>query len=217
MPDQIVVVTGTGTGVGKTWFTAKVIELLQKDGLQVAARKPVQSFDPEEKQTDAQVLAAATGEDPALVCPQHRSYEAAMAPPMAADALGRPPFTIEDLARELSLPTEGIAFIEGAGGPRSPLAHNGDTVTLAKRIGCDLVLLVADPGLGVINSVMLSAEALAAFPLVVALNRFDQSSHLHLRNLEWLKARGLDVVTSSLETARRIADRLHQPITMEVR
>jgi dethiobiotin synthetase len=210
MPDLIVLVTGTATGVGKTWFTAETIRLLRKEGWQVAARKPAQSFDPADGETDAQVLAAATGEDPAAVCPPHRSYEVAMAPPMAADALGRPPFTIDNLVGELSLPTEGIVFIESAGGPRSPLARDGDTVTLAEKIACDLILLIADAGLGAINAVMLSAGALAAFPLVVALNRYDESSQLHLRNLEWLKHRGLEVVTSPTQTAKLIAGRLRQ-------
>lgn len=210
MPDLIVVVTGTATGVGKTWLTARVIELLRKDGLQVVARKPAQSFDPADAETDAQLLAAATGEDPALVCPPHRRYEVPMAPPMAADMLGRPPFTVEDLSVELFLPSSGIAFVEGVGGPRSPLAHDGDTVTLAERIGCDMILLVADAGLGAINSVLLSVDALAAFPLLVALNRFDESSQLHVRNLEWLRARGLEVVTSAAGTAKRLVKRLQQ-------
>ncbi len=62
-PAGLVVVTGTGTGVGKTWFAAVTLGLLRSRGTAVAARKPVQSFDPDERPRDADVLAAATGED----------------------------------------------------------------------------------------------------------------------------------------------------------
>ena len=92
---------GTGTEVGKTWVAARLATVLRERGLRVAARKPAQSFEPGEGPTDAEVLGAATGEDPGTVCPHHRWYEAPMAPPMAADALGRPPIAIAELAGEI--------------------------------------------------------------------------------------------------------------------
>jgi dethiobiotin synthetase len=71
----------------------------------VAARKPAQSFSPDDAQfTDAHVLVAATGEEPTVVCPSHRWYPVPMAPPMAAVALDQPPFTIADLVAELAWP-----------------------------------------------------------------------------------------------------------------
>ncbi len=58
-----------------------------------------------------------------------------MAPPMAADMLGLPPFTVAELAREMAQDGVGPAsvFVEGAGGPRSPIASDGDNVDLAAR------------------------------------------------------------------------------------
>jgi dethiobiotin synthetase len=56
-------------------------------------------------------------------------------------------------------------------------------------IAPDHVLLVADAGLGTINAIRLSLEALAdgtARTPVVILNRFDPSSDLHRRNRAWL-------------------------------
>ncbi|HEX2119949.1 MAG TPA: AAA family ATPase, partial [Acidimicrobiales bacterium] len=64
----MVVVLGTDTGVGKTWAAAGVLARLCKDGMAVAARKPVQSFAPCDDETDADVLASATGESPEQVC-----------------------------------------------------------------------------------------------------------------------------------------------------
>lgn len=195
-PARLVVVTGTGTGVGKTWWTAAVIDYLRITGVTVAARKPVQSGLQAGVATDAEVLAAATGETPDVVCLANRSYAPAWAPPMAADHLGAPPFTIADLINELQWPPEvQFGFVEGAGGVRSPLADDGDTLTLIDKLTPDVVVLVADAGLGTINSVRLSASALLGRRFVVALNRFDPGNPLHLRNREWLTTReGLAVV-----------------------
>ncbi len=103
-PDRVVAVLGTGTGVGKTWTSAAVLARLRAAGVAVAARKPVQSFGPCDVETDADVLALATGERPDEVCPRHRWYAMAMAPPMAAAFLGTPPPTLDDLLGDLDWP-----------------------------------------------------------------------------------------------------------------
>ena len=207
-PECLVVVTGTATEIGKTWVTARLAEDLVGSGHSVAARKPAQSFAPSDPPTDADVLAAATGDDPDRVCPAHRSYPVAMAPPMAAAALGRAPFTIADLVGELSWPPHtDVGLVEGAGGPRSPLADDGDTVDLAAALAPDRIVLVADAGLGTINAVRLAAPALVRIaPLCVVLNRYDARNDLHVRNREWLTDRdGFDVVVTIAELGARIA------------
>src|SRR5262249_19400762 len=148
--------------------------------------------------TDADLLAAATGEAPYRVCPPHRRLPLAMAPPMAAEALGRAAFTIAELAAEVtaSAPGDALVLVESAGGVRSPLAADGDTVTLADALPAALVLLVADAGLGTINVVRLGVDALGGHRVVVYLNRFADGDDLHRRNRDWLATRaGLEVVT----------------------
>jgi dethiobiotin synthetase len=195
-PRRLVVVLGTGTDIGKTWVSARLLTTLRAAGVTVAARKPAQSFaagdDP--GQLDAAVLGAATGEPSETVCPPHRWYEVAMAPPMAADALGRDRITTADIIGELTWPSHGVevGLVESAGGVRSPQAHDGDAVALVAALAPDLVLLVADAGLGTINAVRLSVDALAAGAtvaarhLVIVLNRFNESDDLHRRNRAWL-------------------------------
>ncbi len=202
----LVLVTGTGTEVGKTWFAGATLRAARDLGATVVARKPVQSFTPGEGPTDADVLSAATGEDPHAVCPRHRWLPVAMAPPMAAGALGLPEFTIADLAVEIreSLPASAatLVLVEGVGGPRSPLAADGDTVDLAAALAPDSVVLVADAGLGTINAVRLCADALAGHRIIVALNRFDPGDDLHRRNISWLRDRAsLEVVTDPASLA----------------
>ncbi len=207
-PGTLVLVTGTATDIGKTWCTARTIEHLRALGLRVAARKPVQSGDGSSP-WDAEVLAAATGEPVEAVCPSRRTLPVAWAPPMAADALGVAAFTVAELAAEIAWP-EGVdvGFVEGVGGPRSPIADDGDTVALAHALGPDLVVVVADAGLGTVNAVRLSVEPFAPFATVVLLNRFDDGNELHRRNLEWLAHRDrLDVVHSPDALAAFVARR----------
>ena len=200
-PERLVLVVGSGTEVGKTWVACRLARALRRRGLIVVARKPVQSYDAGDdlSDTDAALLAHATGDHPAAVCPQHRWYPVAMAPPMAAEALGRRPFTVADLVEELAWPTVvGVGLVEAAGGVRSPLAADGDGVALAAALRPDRVVLVADAGLGTINGVRLSVAALGPWPVTVVLNRFDAGDDLHIRNLEWLAGvDGLDVVTDA--------------------
>lgn len=196
-PERLVVVAGTATDVGKTWAAAAAAGRLRSAGIAVAARKPAQSFAPGTGPTDADVLAAATGERPADVCPRHRWYERPLAPPMAAATLDRPPFALADLLGELAWPagTE-VGLVEGVGGPASPVADDADTAALAAALAPDLVVLVAPAGLGAINAVRLSLRALPA-PAVVLLNRYDPDDPTHAANAAWLSDRDhLAVVTS---------------------
>jgi dethiobiotin synthetase len=197
-PERLVLVVGTATEVGKTWVTARLAQALCRRGLIVAARKPVQSYGAgDTAPTDAEVLAGATGEPVGRVCPMHRWYPLPMAPPMAADALGRPAWKVADLVAEFDWHAPlGVGLVEAVGGVRSPLAADGDAVTLAEAVHPEHVVLVADAGLGTISGVRLAAGALERWPTTVILNRYDPVVDLHRRNRRWLAERdGFDVVT----------------------
>jgi dethiobiotin synthetase len=205
-PHRLLVVVGTGTDVGKTWVAARILRGLLEAGATVAARKPAQSFDPADppEKRDAAVLAAASGEAPEVVCPPERWYEVAMAPPMAADALGRPSFTVGELVARLGWPAgpggDGVdvGLVETAGGLRSPMAADGDCRDLLAALAPDFVVVVADAGLGTINAVRLTVGALpAGVGSVVVLNRFDPTEAVHVRNRSWLAdTDGLRVVVT---------------------
>lgn len=208
-PGRLVVVTGTGTEVGKTWWAAALARALTARGHVVAARKPVQSFalgDPVAG-LDASVLGAATGVAPEVVCPAHRWLGEPMAPPMAAAHLGLAPFTVADLVADITWPSEcAVGLVEGAGGLRSPLADDGDTVALIDALDPDDVVVVADVALGVIHGVRLVVGALASRRVTVALNRFDDQDALHLASRDWLVDRdGFSVVTAPDTLADRWA------------
>jgi dethiobiotin synthetase len=203
-PRRLVAVVGTGTDIGKTWVSARLLSTLRQAGVTVAARKLAQSFAAGDDPAgfDSAVLGAASGEPSEVVCPPHRWYEVAMAPPMAADVLGRGRLTMAGLLEELRWPATGIevGLVETAGGVRSPQTHDADGVALVAAVVPDVVLLVADAGLGTINAVRLTAGALAGGSgvgprVVVVLNRFDGDDDLHLRNRGWLREQdGMTVV-----------------------
>jgi dethiobiotin synthetase len=196
-PACLALIAGTATDVGKTWVAAALAGELRAQGVMVRARKPVQSFVPGDR-TDAELLAAATGDDQEAVCPPSGSYPVPMAPPMAAAALGRPVLGIGELYASLEWP-DGVevGLVESVGGVRSPLAPDGDTVTLAALLRPDRVIVVADAGLGTINAVRLAVGALAPWPCIVFLNRFAAGDDLHGRNRDWLAERdGYRVHTS---------------------
>jgi dethiobiotin synthetase len=117
---------------------------------------------------------------------------------MAAEALGLAIPTLDELEAELvwSEPPPTVGWVETVGGPRSPMAADGDAADLCHRLDPDTVVLVANAGLGTVNAVTLSVAPFAGRELVVVLNRFDPGDDLHVRNREWLRTRqGLGVVT----------------------
>ena len=95
---RLIAVAGTGTEVGKTFVAAALLGALRARGVTVSARKPAQSFGPGDGPTDADRLAAVTGERATDVCSPARWYPVPLAPPMAAERLGRRPPSIAELA-----------------------------------------------------------------------------------------------------------------------
>ena len=180
---SVVVVAGTGTEIGKTWVTAALATALRAP--RHRGRRP---------QARAVVRARARRRRPTPTCSPPRpartrtpcvrrtaGSRAPMAPPMAADALGaRRVHDRRPRGRaHADAPADVIVLVESAGGVRSPLAADGDTVDLVDALQPALVVLVADAGLGTINLVRLSVDALAADRVVVYLNRFDGDDDLH--------------------------------------
>lgn len=163
--------TGTDTGVGKTWVAAAIIRRLARAGCRVAAYKPVASgVGPEELATgsDAAVLWEAAGRrgTQADVCPQ--AFAAPISPPRSARAAGRSVDQRLILAGLQSWrDTSDVVVVEGAGGLFSPL---GDTMTnadLARLAGLPLVVVDA-ARLGAIGRTLAVVHAAAAVGLRVA-------------------------------------------------
>ena len=172
-------VTGTDTGVGKTWAAAHLIRELRARGVAgVRPLKPVESgcLQPSGAvlAQDAETLRAAAGLGTGESVVLHQ-FKAAVAPAVAARQEGVT-VRIQELADFCR--REGFLVIEGAGGWRAPLAEDGDVQALAVALGLP-VLVVADDRLGAINHTLLTCAAVqsAACPLAgVLLNRLQDTA-----------------------------------------
>ncbi|MFN3785810.1 MAG: dethiobiotin synthase [Thiothrix sp.] len=161
-------VTGTDTGVGKTYVGVRLLASLRALGRAVTVRKPVESgWVAQIEQTDAWQLARAAGDLPlAAVCPYR--FSAALAPPRAAALQGQT-VTLAQLRAVCPEVGASRAFVhvEGAGGFYSPLAADGLNADLAQCLGLPVLLVAADR-LGCLNHVLLVAEAVQARGLTLA-------------------------------------------------
>ncbi|MEY4324509.1 MAG: dethiobiotin synthase [Verrucomicrobiota bacterium] len=153
---QFLVVTGTGTGVGKTVLSGLLVRRLIRLGRTVRAFKPLCSGG----RGDARVLEAALGGGQALdeINPWH--FEAPLSPALAA-RLERRTVTLEQVSahiRHHSKQSE-LTIVEGAGGLLSPLTVDGDTRDLIQRLKAR-PLIVASNRLGVIHDVRATLSCL---------------------------------------------------------
>jgi dethiobiotin synthetase len=160
-----ILVTGTDTGVGKTWVSVGLLRALGRAGVRARGLKPVASgavATPEGlRNADALALMTAASAPPlpyAAINPY--CYAPPIAPHLAATAAGQPvapavlAAAIDHARRDCDL-----LLIEGAGGWRVPLAADYGFPELARDSHAE-VLLVVGLRLGCINHARLSAEAI---------------------------------------------------------
>lgn len=168
-------ITGTDTGVGKTWISCLLIQHLAASGLQVGAYKPVCSGavrDPGGiwRWNDVDLLLQACrdyrlshpSESPGhqaeitldMVCPQR--FIAPVAPTVAA--------RMEQMTVDAAMLKDGLLVwqnladfivVEGAGGLLCPLSDHQTVADLAEDLSCPLVIVAANR-LGVINHTLLT-------------------------------------------------------------
>jgi dethiobiotin synthetase len=188
---SVLLVTGTDTGVGKTWVSCGVLRAARAAGLRVAARKPAETgCDPdaggELVGVDAVALRAAAGGDEPIdaVCPVRLPDP--LAPSFAARRagvaidVGATVLACRSRARDVEL-----LLVEGAGGLLVPLAERYTFADLARELGARL-LLVVGARLGAINHALLSLEVAAARGLPVAgfvINHFSATIDLATETL----------------------------------
>jgi len=191
------VVTGTGTGVGKTVVTAAVAALAAARGSRVAVVKPAQTgvgpHDPGDLD-DVRRLAGVSD------LHEHHRLPDPLSPAAAARRAGRaaPDLAASaDRVRHLAGDRD-LVVVEGAGGLLVRFDEDGATIADLARAAGASVLLVVDPGLGALNHTALTLEAMAnrGLPLAgVVIGAWpgqpDLACRSNVRDLETLAARPL--------------------------
>jgi len=160
-PVADLLVTGTDTGVGKTYVTAALAAACLRDGRRVGVLKAAQTG-PDD---DAAWIAARV---PGITVQTALRYEAAVAPAVAARLEGAPEPGLEPIvaaARELRACSGGL-LVEGSGGLLVPINERETFAELALALGLPL-LIVVRPGLGTLNHTALTVEVARARGLAV--------------------------------------------------
>ena len=169
-PHGVLVVTGTGTNVGKTVVTAAVAALAHARGAAVAVVKPAQTGvhpGPGSEVPDVETIQRLAG-----VTDTHElsRFPDPLSPEAAARVSGLPPLDLAGAAEYIAklAGARDLVLVEGAGGLLVRYNAAGATLAdLAALCGAP-VLLVTAAGLGTLNSTALTCEALAARRLELA-------------------------------------------------
>ena len=155
-----VLVTGTGSGVGKTWVTRALARTLLRGGRRVLAVKPVEvgCDTTENGGEDGAILAETTGQ----AAP--RSALIRFGPPMApalASGMEADPVDFDALLLQLEpLRTEAdVVLLEGTGGLLTPITWEWNAVELARSLGAGTLVVGRDQA-ETLNQMLLTLSAL---------------------------------------------------------
>ncbi|WP_328975299.1 dethiobiotin synthase [Streptomyces canus] len=163
----VLVITGTGTEVGKTVATAAVAAAALAAGRTVAVLKAAQTGVGPDEPGDADEVARLAG---AVTQAEVARYPEPLAPATAARRAGLQPVRPHEVAEAAAkLATEhDLVLVEGAGGLLVRFDHEGGTLAHAAELLRAPVLVVASAGLGTLNTTELTARELRRRKLELA-------------------------------------------------
>lgn len=188
-------ITGTGTDVGKTYVSALIVKKLNDSGKSCAYYKAAMSGNVRDNDGslipgDALAVKEISGIAQPIVemCPY--VYESALSPHLASRIEGNP--VRLDAVKESFENIVGkydYITVEGSGGILCPLSFDDEKLWLediikALNLSC---LIIADAGLGTINSVVLTVRYMQSkgIPIKgIIFNRFVKGNVLHEDNLK---------------------------------
>lgn len=157
-------VTGTDTGVGKTYVTALLTRALRQAGLDTVALKPL-CCGPRE---DVDALCAASDGE---LTPDETNpvWLAAPTAPLVAARLENTAVDLPALGRWFDgiASTRNSLLVEGVGGWLVPVADGSTSADLAEMFGLPVLVVVANK-LGCLNHTLLTLESIRARALPCA-------------------------------------------------
>jgi dethiobiotin synthetase len=164
-------VTGTDTGVGKTFVTAAIARRARALGKKAFAFKPVETgcemVDGRLVGADQELISAAAGDWQTGPLRGAYQFVRPLAPLVAALAEAAEIDLERIIELSNSCPDADLVVVEGAGGWRVPITEQHDMSGLARRLGAEVVI-AARAGLGTINHSLLTIEAVERDGLTIA-------------------------------------------------
>lgn len=187
-------ITGTGTDMGKTYVTGLILKKFQEYGKRAAYYKAAMSGNERNEDGklipgDAVHIKTSSGIPQAVkeMCPY--VYETAVSPHLAAKLEGNP-VEMKTVLQGFDVLSDQYEYItvEGSGGILCPLRYDTQKIWLedfikARQFPC---LIVADAGLGTINSIVLTVEYMRAHSIPIKgiiFNHYNELEALHRDNL----------------------------------
>lgn len=158
----VLMVSGTGTEIGKTVVTAALAAVAVAAGRSVAVLKPAQTGVAPGEPGDVFEVRRLAGET--VTGLELARFPEPLAPDTAARRAGMAPVRPERIAEaaEKLAAEHDLVLVEGAGGLLVRYDEKGATLADAARLLAAPVLVVASAGLGTLNTTALTSEALRA-------------------------------------------------------
>jgi len=176
MPNAFLV-TGTDTGVGKTYVTCQLVRALRKAGVDAVGYKSVCCGE----RTDAELLVAASGNAEPIEALNPIWYQAPVTPAVAAELEGKPVSLDEIQAHAEALAERhDVLLMEGVGGWEVPMTRTETFSDLAQALGWPVILVAANR-LGALNHTLLTERAIqdrGLEILAVILNHLTEEHHV---------------------------------------
>lgn len=199
-------ITGTGTDVGKTFISALMTKKLKDGGINAAYYKAAMSGNLTDSgghiiPGDAFYVKEISKIEQPLDTMCKYIYEAAFSPHLAAKVEGNP-LNMDEVISGLNDLESSYDYItlEGSGGIICPLRFDNEEIFLEDFISAidANCIMVADSGLGSINSVLLTSHYMSSRKINIKgliFNNFDPDNILHRDNIYMCqKLTGLDII-----------------------
>ena len=212
-----VFITGTDTGIGKTFYSQLLMQSLHAAGLRTAAMKPLASgatiCEGELRNADARLLQQAANTEFTYALCNPYCFAPAIAPHLAARQAGvEIEFAVIQQAYTLLRKQADVTVVEGVGGWLVPLDQQHTVADLVQTLQLPVVLVVG-LRLGCINHALLTVENIRqrGISLIGWVANIIEPDMLSLQeNIEtlarWIPAPLLDVI-----------DFINQPDEVKVR
>jgi dethiobiotin synthetase len=152
-----IAVTGTDTGVGKTFATAALAQAFLLSGRSVAVVKPIQTGSETDEPTDADEINRMLG---ANVAEEWQRLALPLAPETIAHETGAALTPVAELVERLKTIAADVVIVEGAGGVMVGLDAAGGTIADLARLWNAEVVVVTRDTLGTLNHTGLTVEHL---------------------------------------------------------
>ncbi|WIH90172.1 dethiobiotin synthase [Brachyspira pilosicoli] len=186
---KTIFITATGTDIGKTYVSGLIAKHIKDKGLNIGYYKAALSGSNDIKDSDAWYVKQQADLPDSYDEMVSYTYKHAYSPHLAAQIEGNPPDIkiIKNAYKDISKKHDYM-IVEGSGGIICPIRYDSNQKIFLEDIIKELnipSLIIADAGLGTINSTVLTIEYMRSKNLKingVILNRFEMANKMHEDN-----------------------------------